>query len=121
MVPRDIKDNSLEMNVFNFGDFGGNILIGEFIFDTADTLLGVKTVMADQLLGNFSLFDAVVFDPQPLVFVETAIFLTGDSASDTASLDMFTQRFSAVPVPAAVWLFGSGLAALFGFAYRRHG
>jgi len=31
-----------------------------------------------------------------------------------------TMQVSSVPVPAAVWLFGSGLMGLFGFSWRRH-
>ena len=31
----------------------------------------------------------------------------------------FTTQFSTVPAPAALWLFGSGLAGLFGLAWRR--
>jgi len=36
-----------------------------------------------------------------------------------ASADAFTLNVGAVPVPAAVWLFGSGLLGLIGVARRK--
>ena len=40
--------------------------------------------------------------------------------STSASLDVNLQGYlTTVPVPAAVWLFGSGMIGLFGFAYRK--
>ena len=36
-----------------------------------------------------------------------------------ASADLFTLNVSAVPIPAAVWLFGSGLLGLIGVARRK--
>lgn len=47
-------------------------------------------------------------------------FLLGFSAVDgQAILTLDIQEVSAVPVPAAVWLFGSGLIGLAGFARRK--
>ena len=56
----------------------------------------------------------------------TSLFLPN---SNVLSMNLLTQEFggtdidplpSAVPLPAAAWLFGSGLAGLFGLARRRH-
>jgi len=40
--------------------------------------------------------------------------------STSASLDVNLQGYlTTVPVPAAIWLFGSGIITLFGFSYRK--
>lgn len=43
----------------------------------------------------------------------------GDGYTTTSAVPSFVGAYSVVPVPAAVWLFGSGLIGLAGFARRR--
>lgn len=43
-----------------------------------------------------------------------------DDDTNTFQADIFTPATTVIPVPAAVWLFGSGLVALTGFAGRRN-
>lgn len=50
---------------------------------------------------------------------ENANMLLGDSYTDVGNFSLGMGSY-AVPVPAAVWLFGSGIAGLFG-AFRRRG
>ena len=45
--------------------------------------------------------------------------ITGGSAEGNTSIDNVIVNASVVPVPAAVWLFGSGLIGLVGFARRK--
>lgn len=110
-----IKDNSLEINGFDFGagNVGGFIQIFEDLFDGNGNLIGEKFVTADNLDPPiFDLFDTAQFTPQPQIFVETSILLSGDGPGDTVSLDRFTQKFSQIPEPSALILVGVGLAAL---------
>ena len=113
-----IKDNSLEINEFEFGitSTGGYIEIDEVIEDVAGTFLGDKTVLVDNRFNIFDLFDSANFQPQSSISVSMGINVGGDGAEDIVSLDKFTMRFSQVPEPTTVALMGLGLA---GIGYRR--
>lgn len=117
-----IKDNSLEINSFSFGagNVGGVIDVFESVFDSNIDFLGDKFVTADNLPPPvFDLLDEIEFAPQSLIFVDTLVFIAGDDAGDLVSLDRFTQRFSQVPAPATLALFGLGLAGL-GWSRRKN-
>lgn len=110
-----IKDNSLEINAFAFGanNLGGFIQIFEDVLDANGDLIGEKFVTADNFPPPLlDLFDSAQFSPQPEIFAQKSIFLSGDDLGDTVSLDRFTQRFSQVPEPPALFLVGMGSAGL---------
>jgi hypothetical protein len=105
-------------------------------FDTGSNLLGVDEIFADTL-GN----QAYTLTPKTGEFASdwTLMELSGIAPENTASAQILLLHIltdgtpasgsifwddaslsvSAVPVPAAVWLFGSGLLGLVGVARRR--
>ncbi|ADE15791.1 protein of unknown function DUF1555 [Nitrosococcus halophilus Nc 4] len=116
-----IRNNSLEINQFFFGEnnVGGFINIFEDIFDGSGNLIGTKSVVADNLPPVFfDLSGSSTFGPQSLISVEKTILISGDDPGDMVSLDGFTQRFSQVPEPTTLTLLGIGLAGL-GVVKRR--
>lgn len=119
-----VKDNTLTMGPYAFTtiDQGAHIEINETVNNLAlDTIYAQKQVFADDFLGTSKLSDNKVFAPFSAIRVGTAVNLEGFALGDTADLTSFTQNFSqvAVPVPAALWLFVSGLAGLGVFSTRR--
>ncbi|MFT4591406.1 MAG: hypothetical protein ACI80M_000721 [Gammaproteobacteria bacterium] len=65
--------------------------------------------------GNYANIMSNMYKIQPGIF-----FPFGESYTETGVIFALDDvRLSAVPVPAAVWLFGSGLALLFGYKGRR--
>ncbi|MFP5504627.1 MAG: hypothetical protein ACLGH6_00355 [Gammaproteobacteria bacterium] len=101
---------------------GGNLLLGDdllidLIFDTAPAetgfdLTGLFDVAGDMTFGGgFSLADSL----------SIAGLEAGTSLLITLSDQQLTYTASAVPVPAAAWLFGSGILGLVAVARRRPG
>jgi len=113
-----IKDNSLLINDFVF-DSGPQALINisESISTGDGIALGSKFVQAQPSdLGMEGLlpdhFDEADFSPQSEIHVVKMIEILGPGQFDGAFLTMFEQRFSQVPEPATVLLFGMGGLAL---------
>jgi hypothetical protein len=100
-------------NLFNFG-FGGEDAAGIFEFEI-DTLGGDMAAFGDALQGGViagpTLDSSYGGDWDPLLDNNPAFW----QQSFTASGNVDTY----VPLPAAVWLFGSGLLGLAGFARRK--
>ena len=109
-----------------------------FPFDVADSLSSPVTVVNTNSeysiligAGNTKIFDVgTLFTAQPSTLTVTLLasdLVQGDTAvalHDRAPLDIarsaeFLLTTSAVPVPAAAWLFGSGLLGLIGVARRK--
>jgi hypothetical protein len=101
---------------------------GSVIVGTSATSAGYEAFIWDETNGMQRLAD---------ILIQQGADLTGwsllnyafDVSSDGNSIvgygqhngvqEAFFANLSAVPVPTAVWLFGSGLAGLFGLARRR--
>lgn len=87
----------------------GTITAGTYINTTFDTLtlsenFGFAQFWADLANGGR---------------IEGGFMLTGDIASVFAGDTLIAKASPVVPVPAAVWLFGSGLIGLIGIARRK--
>ncbi len=95
-----------------FNDVGVQQVANNVIWN-GTTNDNVALVAASIDLGNFGLSSGEILNSSVMLLLE--------SNSDTAmALSMTTALNSTVvPVPAAVWLFGSGLLALAGIARRR--
>jgi hypothetical protein len=103
-----------------------NILYPDDLFDRTSLILGVwdtgtSGTTTESLLYNPSSGAttgiAISFLPPQGSFV----VITGDLTPEFRLIDPYTITIttSAVPVPAAVWLFGSGLLGLIGVARRK--
>lgn len=115
-----IVDNSLSILDFTVaGD--GAITIDEAVFGAGLINLGNKHVeVHGEFPGTDILFDAIEFPPQQTLLIEKTIHL--DAGFDgAAELIAFEQRFSQVPEPAALALFGIGLGGLAGWRRRKSG
>jgi len=87
----------------------GTITAGSYINTTFDTLT------LSEMMG-FASFSAVLANGGS---IEGGFMLTGDIASDFGGDTLAAKAGPVVPVPAAVWLFGSGLIGLVGVARRK--
>jgi hypothetical protein len=105
-------------------DFAQNLTALEFGYLDAGGLSQVYSLQVNFVGGGSSTFSLGIHDP------EVPIGLAADGGtlidsitwvlSPTASpFSVDNIRLSAVPVPAAVWLFGSGLIGLIGVARRK--
>jgi len=116
-----IKDNSLEIVRATFDDFGkgdSGVGITEEILDLQGNELGFKDVSVDIFEGELSAnpFDSAAFHPQTEIFITKNILVWATELEETASLDVFEQRFSQVPEPSIILLIAAG--GLMGFAFR---
>jgi len=64
------------------------------------------------------LYDSTSFDSQSRIQIETELRIYAFQQFAGGSIDSFEQRFSqtVIPIPPALWLFGSGLLGLVGMA-----
>jgi len=68
-------------------------------------------------------FESTTLDPQLTIFLTASgiefTYAQGAFGAETQQFAGFVENISAVPIPAAVWLFGSGLLGIIGVARRR--
>ena len=76
---------------------------------------GMAVTTATELLGSLNAPGSFTFDATP---GEYFVSFFGEAGAST-SYGMYGIEISQVPVPAAVWLFGSGLIGLVGMMRRR--
>ena len=112
------------LDLFGFGsiqdvdDFlPGLVNVAEISFESDDDLKALQP--NDFILGTFT-FSALSIGTSALS-ITAPLFggaLVGENASE---LDMQVQdgSVSVVPIPAAIWLFGTGLIGLLGYSKRR--
>jgi len=92
---------------------------GELLNTSFNTFFGAT--------GNFDImnisFIAVGAGQSDLVLSESALWVFADELGgyygNQVVFDPAVVNVSAVPVPAAIWMFGSGLLGLFGFARKK--
>ena len=89
--------------------------------DTTNTAFGTGTLLgdiSDTVSGGFSLAsingNAAIASGVPY-----SLTLFATMTLDAAQMGSLDASLTEVPVPAAVWLFGSGLLGLFGFSSRK--
>jgi len=124
--PAFIKDASLTLIDYQFENVFGGVGVNEFISQCQLhpwPYIGDLSIGANEEGAGF--FDSVEFTRQPSLFVSTELLLyaypTGLGGIGSAGIESFEQRFSQtiIPVPPALWLFGSGLLGLVGIARRK--
>lgn len=103
-------------------DFGGSGISTGLIDNGAGTVDGIMVNAFSPVSGNFDVasiqFQAVGFGTSALNLTE---YVLNPWASDGSLINPVMSNISltVVPVPAAVWLFGSGLLALVGMTRRK--
>ncbi|NOQ13763.1 MAG: hypothetical protein GQ583_04685 [Methyloprofundus sp.] len=113
-----IKDSTLGISDFNFGDTGGLMQIDEAIFDQFGNFLGDKHVEIDNFFGTEILEDSIDFTPQAHLFIENEIWIEGDFLGDEVELVSFHQHFSQIPEPCTPRLIAMGFSGLL-LKYRK--
>ena len=94
---------------FDVAEFNGSVFT-----DFNDTLPDIVSVTVDTGLTTFA------FGPGDIFFNSDQIFINFSGlAVNTSSFMKLDVAFAPVPVPAAVWLFGSGLLGLVVMARRK--
>lgn len=98
--------------------------------DSVDAFYGSFNIAGNLLSGTFNDLTVAVLSSGTIDFAANLIYdggslstgLTGgriEGIGSTSNLSAKLGPVTVVPVPAAVWLFGSGLIALVGFAKRK--
>lgn len=77
---------------------------------------GSNTISAGGITDLTGAFPPLEFDPNTHYY---AFIAGGSVAPVTVDVNLTVNSISAVPVPAAIWLFGSGLLGLLGAGYQR--
>jgi len=121
----NVTSISINENVWNLG---AGINTGT-INNVSGVVSGISVNAWDDVLGDFTMasvtFQAIGSGVSSLLISEWGInpWASGGSLLNpdfaAASVTVAEAPISAVPVPAAVWLFGSGLIGLLGFAKRK--
>jgi len=99
---------------------------------TDGTFSGTFSVAGDLLAGTFSNLSVAIFSSGTIDFAADLLYTSGSLMGDlsggrieglqsgiTGQLQTKLGSVTVVPVPAAVWLFGSGLLGLAGIARRK--
>jgi len=102
MVLNNVNGTGLYTGSVSFDDFGAS-----------------GTSLVSSLATNNINFTSTALSDMEFLYAGFALSDTDALFGVTESFDNFSVEVSAVPVPAAAWLFGSGLIGLIGFAKRK--
>jgi hypothetical protein len=103
-----------EFEISEAGSYMASLTNFDFPASMIDT--GMSVVTATQLLGSIMLDSTTpaagsfTFDATPGIY-SVAFYGTADP-STASQLGLYGMEISQIPIPAAVWLFGSGLLGL---------
>ncbi len=110
-------DQQVSLNYINFDSFtSGSTSADDFnlTVDGVSVLVDHNASDVSSLVTNVpAQFDEYIFNN----IIGTEFLFWADSDSDSFRIDFI--EVSAVPVPAAAWLFGSALLGMFGFSRRK--
>ena len=101
--------------IFDAGSYIATLTDFEFPVPMIET--GMNVTIAKELLGSILAPGSFTFDATPGEYFVS--FFGFADASTSSQLGQYGIEISQVPVPAAAWLFGSGLVALIGLSRRK--
>ena len=101
--------------IFDAGSYIATLTDFEFPVPMIET--GMNVTIAKELLGRILAPGSFTFDATPGEYFVS--FFGFADASTSSQLGQYGIEISQVPVPAAAWLFGSGLVALIGLSRRK--
>lgn len=123
-IENDLVDNFNSVyDLYYTGGFSSD-LVWDQVLDRpiSGTQFALMFVFNSGAFNNTELdFETLLNTPNP-IYTEIRISgynLAGQLYEAKASLDNMTYSISSVPVPSAVWLFGSGIFGLLGIAKRK--
>jgi hypothetical protein len=90
-------------------------ILTDFEFPEPMSQSGMAVTTATELLGSLNAPGSFTFDATPGDYF---VSFFGEAGAST-SYGMYGIEISQVPLPAAVWLFGSGLLGMIGIARRK--
>jgi len=115
--------NSFEMNAMAWQDFGrGNVgLIDVAGLNAAnETVWSTSVDLTDYTdWSNWLTVDVETADITQLTFFAPGVLPNFNSFWPSVDNIIINEQMPQVPVPAAIWLFGTGLISLFGFSRSR--
>jgi hypothetical protein len=91
------------------------VILTDFEFPEPMAQSGMAVTTATELLGSLNAPGSFTFDATPGDYF---VSFFGEAGAST-SYGMYGIEISQVPLPAAVWLFGSGLIGLIGISRRK--
>jgi hypothetical protein len=104
----EISFNSLVSNLsFVTSGWDDGDSVSASIYDASNSLLATIIITSNTLV-DFSTYTGI-----------SRLFLDDNSSGYGIAYDQFNFNTTTVPVPAAVWLFGSGLLGMIGFSRRK--
>ncbi len=110
-------DQAVRLDLINFDSFTDDSTPDDFNL-TVDGVTLLVDYNANSSSSPLVTNDLIQFDQYTFnTIVGTEFLFWADGNSDSFRIDR--MEVTAVPVPAAVWLFGSGLLGLFGIARRK--
>jgi len=122
----------LDSGLFSYGFelFPGTAAVGDLSLESDNTLLGIddgfSPLHPDGEQPNSFVLGTLNFDSLSLgtsaLTISSALLageLDAQGFATELQADVMSGSISVVPVPAAVWLFGTGLVGLIGFSKRR--
>ena len=114
------QTETLFTDMFTITDAGNyKAILTDFEFPVPMIADGMNVTTATESLGSLLAPGSFTFDAVPGEYFVSFFGFADASAPSLGQYGIEISQIAAVPVPAAVWLFGSGLLGLIGIARRK--
>ena len=114
------QTETLFTDMFTITDAGNyKATLTDFEFPVPMIAAGMNVTTATESLGSLLAPGSFTFDAVPGEYFVSFFGFAGAPPPSLGQYGIEISQIAAVPVPAAVWLFGSGLLGLIGIARRK--